>query len=182
MAVLVEAISVIVQAEAVNRKYKGGLPGFAADAPNRTFCTDNEIARVGFMHPNDAGAYVQHLVAQGLVFLDSARSAVDLAVVDQRNGPTTPCTWIDFFRANVPGGTVSAARLKGSNEGRLFCPPGWSMEGSLSKQFIYHPGTEAETHLQFVRRMNDVDVFLDKRTGKELYVGRPAVPSSNADT
>jgi hypothetical protein len=175
MAVLAEAISVMVRVEAIRVKVNGGWAGFVAQVANDTLCTDNELARVGFMHPNDAIAFVKNLVAGGLTFLDSAQCAVDIAVVDQQTGPTTCCLWIDFLRVGIPGGTVSAARLKGSSDGRLFCPPGWNFQNSLSRNFQFHPGTQADTHLRFLRHEGRVDVFLDQRTGKEMYVGRPAV-------
>ena len=64
MAVLVEALSVIVRRDAIVRKYRGGWQEFLQHVPNNTFCTDDELARVGFMHPKDVEAYVTHLVGR----------------------------------------------------------------------------------------------------------------------
>ena len=53
MAFLVEAISVIVRCDAIERAYETGWDGFLEDVPNRTLCADPELARVGFMHPDN---------------------------------------------------------------------------------------------------------------------------------
>ena len=53
MAVLVEAISVIVRRDAINRSYDGGWAGFLSHVPNNTLCADHELARVGFSGDRD---------------------------------------------------------------------------------------------------------------------------------
>jgi DNA-binding transcriptional regulator YiaG len=45
MGVLVECISVIVRCSSLEEKYPGGVAAYEADAPNRTFCTDEHLAR-----------------------------------------------------------------------------------------------------------------------------------------
>ena len=90
MAVLVEALSVIVRREAIVRKDSGGWSAFVAAVSNPTFCADFELVRVGFMHPDDVGGFIRRLNARGLTFLDGHENAVDLVVIDQREGPTTP--------------------------------------------------------------------------------------------
>lgn len=173
MAVLVEGISVIVRRDAVARRYKGGWPSFVSDAVNSTLCADSEIARLGFMHPDDVGAFIGRLQVHGFVFLDQAGAAVDIVVVDQREGPTTACKWIEFFGQDVPGGRVSAARLVGSREQGLICPDGWTFEHSLSKSFEFHPGRKLNDNYEFVRHEHGTDVFRDRRTNKEVYITRP---------
>ena len=54
MPVLIEAISIGIRAEVVNKLYPGGWDGFRDDCPNKTLCADNELIRVGFMNPTDA--------------------------------------------------------------------------------------------------------------------------------
>jgi hypothetical protein len=51
MAVLVEAISVVVRRDAIDRSYEGGWVAFVSSVPNATLCTDDQLARVGFMDP-----------------------------------------------------------------------------------------------------------------------------------
>ena len=83
MAVLVEGVSVIVRVEAIHAKYPGGWAAFRDDVPNGTLCCDNEIARVGFMTPDDTKAFVERLSCQGLACLVNGK-ANDVAVADQQ--------------------------------------------------------------------------------------------------
>ena len=54
--VLVEALSVIVRNATLESLHPGGVSGFAADCPNRTFCSDGVLTRAGFISPDDVGA------------------------------------------------------------------------------------------------------------------------------
>ena len=184
MAVLVDAISVITRRDAIDAKYPGGWSAFLAGAPNATLCYDDEIARIGFMVPRDVEAFIAHLTDNGLTFLVNDK-AEDIAVVDQQRGPTTDCDWLEF--AKLPfgqaGGKVSACwlfdqpriaagvHLRGKSID-LATPPGWKFEESLSHRFGFVPNEKVDERLQFVRNENGVDVFLDRETGKEVYVGR----------
>ena len=42
----------------------------------------------------------------------------------------------------------------------------------MSHRFGFVPNEQMEDCLQFLRNDNGVDVFLDRETGKEVYVGR----------
>ncbi len=61
MAVLAEAISVIVRVHAIRSRYPGGWAAFLNAVPNRTLACDNEIARIGFMAPGDVRLFVTRL-------------------------------------------------------------------------------------------------------------------------
>jgi hypothetical protein len=173
MSVLIEAISVVVLRETIARRYDGGWPSFVANAVNRTLCADSEVARLGFMHPDDVSAYVAHLERRGFVFLGPTGEAVDIVVVDQLEGPTTPCRWIEFFHQELPnGGVVSAARLRGSQEKGLFCPDGWTFEHSLSKEHTFIPGTDLPKNMAFTGVEGNTFTIVDEVTGEELYIGR----------
>ncbi len=81
MAVLVEAISVVVRRDSIDRTFDGGWTGFVSCVPNATLCTDSQLARVGFMDPGAVGKFVESLQAAGLVFVQSGK-CTDLVVVD----------------------------------------------------------------------------------------------------
>jgi len=184
MAVLVEAISVIARRSAIDGKYPGGWPAFLIDVPNRTLCYDDALVRIGFMTPHDVGEYVQRLENNGLTFLVNDK-AHDVAVVDQQQGPTTACDWLEF--ASLPfgndGGRVSACWLF---EGQritagihmpgksleLHTPPDWVFEGSLSQRFTFVRNEDLASRLAYLRTQDGVDVFLDRETGKEVFAGR----------
>ena len=185
MAVLVEGISVIVRKQAIEAGLRGGWQAFMATVPNNTFCDDGDLARVGFMHPLDVQAYVEHLASLGLVFARDG-AFVDIAVVDQRQGPTLSAPWLEF--AKLPFGEgperVSACWLyEGSRDFGagvymrdlsmpLAVPADWRYEESLSAQSEFVPTGEMDERLQFLRTENGIDVFLDLETGEEQRVAR----------
>jgi len=184
MAVLVEAISVIIRRDSIDRKLPGGWDAFEAAVPNATLCSDNAIARVGFMAPDDVRRFIERLCTLGLTFIAEGR-AVDMAVVDQQRGLTTDCDWLEFGRLSFgkEGGEVAACWLfEGARiaagihvHGRsmeLATPAGWDFEGSLSQRFGFAPTAEKDKQLRFLRRDGSTDVYLDLATGEEVYVPR----------
>lgn len=173
MAVLVEAISVVIRADVLLRKFSGGWDAFKAVVPNDTLCADNEIVRVGFMTPQDVESFINKLQLAGLVFLPSGQSN-DISVVDQVRGPTSQCPWLEFGHIDIGtnGQRVAACRLVGSENMEIVMPPGWKFEGSLSSTFGFAPSEHVQNGLKFLRRENGLDVYLNSITGKEVYVGR----------
>ena len=88
MAVLVEAISVIVWRDAIDKQFQGGWREFENVVPNRSLCADDELARVGFMSPPEVETFVRSLEKSGLTFVRNGQ-AVDIVVVDQPCPPTS---------------------------------------------------------------------------------------------
>jgi hypothetical protein len=172
MAVLAEALSVIVRVKTVLEKLDGGIDAFDRLVPNQTMCADNALIRVGFMLPDDVRAFVAKLEAAGLTFeLDG--QAADMVVADQLHGFTLPCDWAQFGHItldNDPQKRIAACRLVGSKE-RLFTPEGWRFEGSMSQTTNLVPN-EHVSKLRFLRRENGIDVYLNPLTGKEMFMGR----------
>jgi hypothetical protein len=120
MSVLCEAISVIIPISVLDTKYPGGMDAYRRACPNATFCADLHLTRVGFMVPDDVRRFVERLLAARLIHLQR-RSALDLVVVDQLRGPTTPCEWL--MAGRHPAG-YSAAWLSGTSPGALAHPNG----------------------------------------------------------
>lgn len=172
MAVLIEAISVVIRRHAIEARYPGGWKSFAADVPNSTLCADSKLARVGFMQPSDVGAYVSRLERAGLVY-EEGGSAKDIAVLDQRQGPMVACPWIEFGHIELaPGQRVAVCRAVGDAENTMAAPHWWKYEGSLSQTFGFIPNGEEEKSLRFLRHEGSVDVYFNALTGKEVFVGR----------
>ncbi len=173
MAVLVEAISVIVRMETISERCIGGWPAFEAKIPNQNFCTEHELARIGFMTPTDVQIYLRDLEDHGLVFLKND-NAVDLAVIDQLRKPTTPCNCVDFGRLNwgKSGHTVAASWLHGSECGQIATPDGWTYEGSISASHTFVPSADENERMQYLPEENGVEVYLDLQTGGEVFIGR----------
>jgi hypothetical protein len=174
MAVLIEAISVVIRLDAIRHRFPGGWQAFKLAVPNKTLCADNEIARVGFMHTADVESYVNELVRVGLRYLSDG-SVVDLVVVDQQRGPAAVCNWIEFGFVTVDGHRLASCRLKGSTSKQLMRPDGWQFEHSLSKTFNFVPTGEENNTLRFLRQEKGLDVYWNELTGKEAYLGRTGI-------
>jgi hypothetical protein len=171
MAILIEATCVVVRADAIIGRYPGGWVAFRDSAPNRTLVCDNEIASVGFMASQDVDNFIRHLQSGGLRFLEGGQTQ-DMAIVDQWQGVTTPCDWLEFGHMGGEGTRVSACRLTGSREERLFTPDGWVYEGSASQTLRFLSTEEVAKSMDYVERQGNLDVYRDRATGKLLYVGR----------
>ncbi len=184
MAVLVEAISVIVRRDAIATRFCGGWRQFLTIVPNSTLCFDEDLARVGFMSPTDTESFVRGLEKDGLIFLRDGQS-VDIAIVDQMRGPTMPTGWLEFARLSL-GGTENKVAACWLFEGprivpgihmpskgmTIAKPDGWTYDDSLSANFKFVENEEMLEKMKFLRHENGKDVYLDLSTGKEVYVGR----------
>ncbi len=174
MSVLLEAINVVSLRSSVEAKYPGGLPAFERDCPNQTYCADDNLVRVGFMAPADVEGFVRVLASMGLVHMHGGK-CVDLVVVDEHRGPTTPCDWIDGGRH--PDG-YSAAWLRDTIPGWFATPKGWKI--GQSKQLKFFDPKDAESRVIGLAKDGDVEVILDLETGREGYIGRvPPPPRSD---
>ena len=174
MAVLVEAISVVMKAEEILPKYPGGWETLKEDCPNDTLCADGQLIRVGFMTPGDAKQFVGDLSSHGITYVEDGE-AMDLVIVDQQRGMAVSCEWAEFGRVEIGHDQtrqVGACRMIDSESQTLATPDGWAYEGSLSDKFIYVDSDDVPEHMEFLRREDNVDVYRDKRTGKEVYAGR----------
>lgn len=194
MAVLCEAISVIVRRDSIDRYYEGGWLAFVHDLPHQKMCTDEELVSVGFWDPASVETYIRRLESKGLQFesekhwfgvFDQSRAINDIAVIDQRDGLTRPCEWIEQMRSEVGdtgikvlmcwlfdgervahGINIKGSQIKG-NSIDLHTPPGWTPEKSVGLTRL--DTDQLENDIQFVETRDGVDVFMNKITGKLLY-------------
>jgi hypothetical protein len=170
MAVLIEALSVVVRIFSLEAKFPGGARAYERACPNATFCRDEHITRVGFMVPADVEGFVSGLRALGLKFIKDD-VAQEIVVVDQFTGPTAPCTWFAGGR-HVEG--YSMGWLQGSAPGPLSAPAGWTPAQSRHLKFV--ASSEAEGRLLPLGTTGGLDVVLDFTTGREVCIGRPDPP------
>jgi len=174
MAVLIEAISIVIRVDALLAAFDNDWARFKRTVPNDSLCADVELARVGFMAPQDAEQYVKLLESSGLRFIVDG-SSKDIVVVDQMHGPTSPCDWIEFGSIplnNDERKRVAACRLKGSASKELVTPDGWTFESSLSCSHGFVPGGAEDKSLEFLRSEGGMDVYWSKLSHKEVYVAR----------
>lgn len=174
MAVLVEAISVIIRVDAIDARLVGGWEALEAAIPNATACGDGELVRVGFMGPADVEAFVRGLEVKGLRYLADG-AAQDMVVVDQQSGPLARCNWIEAGRVSLDAAgkeRVTIAWLIGSQVEGFATPPGWHYATSLSHSFGFSKGVERPgPGLRFLRHDNGLDVYWDDLAGKEVFIG-----------
>lgn len=174
MAILIEAISVVIKAKVLLEKYPGGWEKFKENIPNQTLCADGELVRVGFMDPDDIEDYIRSLEALGLVFLKNDVPQ-DIIVVDQQRGPTKDCPWIEFGKIDLDSDThkqVSACRLVGSELQQIVMPENWHYEDSLSAKYTFISSEDVNRRMIRFKKEESVETHFDLKTGKTVYIGR----------
>lgn len=171
MAVLLEAISVIIRIDAIHKLYPGGWEKFRDAAPNQTLCADSKLARIGFMSPVDAESFVKELEKYGLVYIDNG-SCKDIVVADQQSGVAMPCDWVQCRSISIDGNNIKACQAVNDDALQLMTPDAWQFEGSLSQTYTFTPTKHVDKSLKFLRHEDGIDVYLNTITGKESYQGR----------
>jgi hypothetical protein len=173
MAVLVEAISIIVRLETIEEKYPGGVDQYAEDCPNGTFCMDKDIARVGLMSPEDVDVFIDNLELLGLTCVND-RQYDEIAVVAQFKGFILPCEWLECLDVKIFEGDqkMMVCQIKGSDFSGVALPHGWNFETSLSKKGVMVESEDTDKRMKFLRHEDGVDYFLDALTGQELFIDR----------
>lgn len=171
MAVLLEAISVIIRMDSIHRLYPGGWEGFRNAVPNKTLCADPKLARVGFMSPIDVKSFIKGLEKYGLVYLDSG-TCKDLVVADQQRGFSMPCDWAQCISTSIDGNHIKACQVVDDDLFELMTPNNWHFEGSLSQTYTFSSIEHVDKCLKFLRHENGLDIYLSTLTGKEVYIGR----------
>lgn len=171
MALLIEAISVVVRIASIQARYPGGWESFKEEVPNQTLCADANLVRVGFMNPADVKSFISDLEKNNLVFLKN-NEAIDIAVADQLNGFTVACNWAECGTVELDDQSIKACRAVGDESGTLVSPADWKYEGSLSQTYSFAPTEYVDRSLKFIRHEDGLDVYLNTLTGEEAYVGR----------
>ncbi len=174
MAVLIEAISVLIKRAAIDEKFPGGWEAFVEDVPNQTLCADSTLARVGFMSPVDVESYIKSLEKKRFVYLRDGK-ADDLVVVDQQRGFAATCNWAELRHGTLDGDSskrVAGCQSTGGANDPLITPDGWKYDGSLSQTFAFVPTEHMDKSLKFLKHENGLDVYYNILTEKEVYIGR----------
>lgn len=157
MALVLTAYDVIVRVDAL----ADGLAAFAAQVPNRTFCTDGQLATVSFMREADRDHFVSTTKLRPGSF----------ARADKGRG--SDAEWVEVGRY----AGVDAVWLRGSPGDPLVVPVTWT-PGEL----ILGSMDDIRAHLEHVGTEGNVEIYLDKRTGQKLYTGRTRPEISDEET
>ena len=164
MSILIEALSLVVRRITLDVSYPGGADAFleamcADDCPARRLCSDDKLLSVSFFTPDDATTVVDSLRKHGIVELEG-NTLHELAIIDQREGPTLPCDWLEW-RQHRDGFTY--AWLAGTEPGDMAAPADWTAEQSrgLTRRDLRD---EAGRMLKLAED-GELETWLDFRTG-----------------
>jgi tetratricopeptide (TPR) repeat protein len=124
------------------------------------------------MAEKDADYFVGHLAAKGLT-PSRKGAAEDVALVSLSEGTIGQCDWLEATRS----GQSLIVWLSGKQPGEVHVPEGWKPGGSL----LQFSPKELEQRVEFVRTQDNVDVYRDKLTGKELYTARTSASGEESD-
>ena len=180
MAVLVEAISVVIRLETLAEKYPGGVDQYAEDCHNGTFCMDKDIARVGFMSPEDVDVFIDNLELLGLTCVTNGEYE-EIAVLAQFRGLILPCEWLEVLEVKIFEGNqkIMVCQIKDTDFSGVFCPRGWNYETSLSKKVVMVKSEDTDKRMKFLRHEDGVDFYLDKHTGQEVFIEQSIKRTAN---
>ncbi len=163
MSVSAAVFSVIVRNATLEEKFPGGVKGFRQLCPNRTFCTDGQISRVGFMNEDDAHAFIAQLAAAGLEpFKENV--SVDVALTDPLFGSHFNCDWLEM--GNYEHHPL--AQLRGAEPADIFIP---QHEYQAKTQLVLSR-RELRDFYVLVKVEGNVEHYRHKTTGAMIYVGR----------
>lgn len=193
MAVLAEALSVIIKDSSLRTKFIGGIKEFLKNIPNNTYCSDGELHRIGFMRPEDTEAYIRYLERNGLIYL-LRNTCIDIVVVDMLKGSTMNCKWLGFARQKFFSGLkqyihaldkFSIVWLLGKDEMfgiplnlkkecNISVPSRWTPDKAIyGNNFI--PSERVKESLIEVENEKGVVKYLYRATGQFVYVGKPKI-------
>ncbi|MFS2316347.1 hypothetical protein RMQ97_00290 [Maricaulis sp. D1M11] len=135
MPVLVEALTIIVRKAAVEALPDGGerLDGRLKGTPSQR--NDGELYACTLVTPEDVQAFAKSLEDEGLVLVED-KKARDFCIVDQNDGPTLPCDWLELMHypwQDKPDQLILIARQTGSRVARVSMPAEWDWDRSMSK-------------------------------------------------
>ena len=108
MTILIEAISIVVRCDSLERLGPETLDHFYSSIPNQTYYSDGSLARVGFMDEKDTLGFISILESLGLVHLQDDES-IDFAIALQDQRDSSRCDWLERFEIDYHGTLLEVA-------------------------------------------------------------------------
>ncbi|PCJ54345.1 MAG: hypothetical protein COA79_22040 [Planctomycetota bacterium] len=164
MAIAIEGYTVVAKKSRINQLIKKKL----IEAPNSTSLDDNNIWRCCFMAKSDALEFIEKLEKLDLNASQGPDS--DVVLVDEFDRIIEPyCEWL--ITAVLHKSFI--AWKEGTDPDSITALKGWNPKigSGLISQNQY-----SDSNLEFLRLDENVEVFIDKSTGKEVYIGRTSDP------
>jgi tetratricopeptide (TPR) repeat protein len=164
MPVAIEGFSVVAQVDRIQHLLDGG----SVRPPNATVLFDSHLWKCSFMAKGDAEKFLQTLAKLGLNVSQGPDSdAVLASEFDQSVEPY--CEWL---RLAVWEKAVIGWK-EGTRPETVTACPGW--DPKVGSGLIFHDPATMQ-FLEFLRLENNVEVFRNKKTGQEVYIGRTSTP------
>jgi len=164
MAVTIEGFTVVVQRNRMQPLLDAG----SIVPPNSTALHDEHIWKCSFMAAADARNFLRTLEKLGFNISQGPDSdAVFISEFDRSVDPY--CEWIQTALWDK----AVIAWKEGTRPDTVTAREGW--DPKVGSGLIFHDPS-AMQHLEFLRLEDKVEVFLNKKTGKEVYLGRTSTP------
>ena len=164
MAITIEGFTVVAKLEHLEAL----LERQDISAPNGTALHDEHLWKCSFMAHEDAQRFHEELGKLGLNISQGADP--DAVIASEFNQEVDPyCEWLRM-------GTWEKAVigwLDGTEPKSVVAKEGW--DPKVGSGLVFHDPSTMQ-HLEFLRLDDDVEVFLNKKTGEELYIGRTSTP------
>jgi hypothetical protein len=175
MAVLIEALTLVVPQRELDLRFPGGTEAFCQamlelEKPPRFVCmADERLVNASFYDPPHLLPAVELLEANGFTDVEEDGGFLDFAYVDQRYGPTMPCNWLKW-RQHPDGFTY--AWLVGAEAGDMAAPEGWTPEQSKA---LTRTDLRDETGRMIrLAKEGELETWLDLETGQQgVSLARP---------
>jgi hypothetical protein len=139
MSVLLECSNLIIKYASIEDKYPGGITAFEKDVPNSTFCTDRELARVGFM---DGSATIDFMYD----CMDKGIPLEDMATFNQVSGFTKPENWLTAKQISIGEDTVLVSLHVDGDSEEFVAPAGWKPSTIYAMQSDQPQGSSDQLH------------------------------------
>ena len=163
MAIAIEGFSVVVLRDRADDAIDGGVEILSTTTPNGTAIMDDDLWRCSFMVMDDAMRFMEELTSAGLQVQRGPDP--DAVIVSEFEETVEPyCEWLKI--AKWEQGVI--AWLDGTDPKTLIAREGWSPKRGSG--LVYQKNRMEK--LEFLRIDGNVEVYRDKETGEELYIGR----------
>ena len=164
MAVTIEGFTVVVQ----KARLQHLLEAEAFEMPNSTALADEQLWKCSFMAHADAGKFLRTLEGLGLNVSQGPDS--DAVLVNEFDCSVEPyCEWLAAARWEK----AVIAWLAGTRPESVVAREGW--DPKVGSGLVFHDPATMK-HLVFLRLEDNVEVFRDEKTGREVYIGRTFHP------
>lgn len=164
MAIPIEGFTVVARKARIEHL----LEDDAIEIPNVTALGDDDIWRCCFMAEADARAFMQSLEKLDLNVSQGPDS--DVVLVNEFDRSVDPyCEWLVTARWDK----AVIAWMAGTRPESIVAREGW--DPKVGSRLSFRPSYSLD-NLEFLRLENNVEVFLNRETGEEVYIGRTSTP------